>query len=104
LLLGYIGDLALSEGDVEEAVEHYQEGLSLLAGSGGYGVYTLMGHLERKEQRWREWVSEGTVSVDALRRIGKKLEQYWIEQELTAAHVQILPFFARWKRWKGVTE
>jgi tetratricopeptide (TPR) repeat protein len=97
LLLGYIGDLALLEGKPDKAIQHYKEGLSLLAGSGGYGVFTLPGHLERKEQRWREWVSEEVVSVEALRKIGENLEQYWQEKDLTVA---TLPFFARWGRWE----
>jgi tetratricopeptide (TPR) repeat protein len=96
LILGYVGDLALGEGNIDNAIQYYKEGLSLLAGSGGYGVYNLPGHLERKEQRWKEWGSEGVVSVEALREVGENLEQYWLEKGLTVA---VLPFFARWKKW-----
>jgi len=99
LLLGYLGDLALSEGDLDEAIQNYQEGFLLLTKSGGYGPYTLVGHLERKERHWKEWESEDIISSDSIREIGKRLEQFWIKKELDFTHIQALLFFTRWKGW-----
>jgi tetratricopeptide (TPR) repeat protein len=99
LLIGYLGDLALGEGDTDGAIRYYQEGFSLLAGSGGYGPYTLEGHLERTGKRWKDWVSRDIVSVDSIHEIGERLEQFWVEEGLVATHIQALLFFTRWKEW-----
>jgi tetratricopeptide (TPR) repeat protein len=97
-----LGNLALGQGRAEHAIEHYYQGIKILAVVGNYGGDTPPIYLERVE---KEFFRDNLhLPAGKIRLIGSRLLDQWQIDKYHIHYPKIRAVFYRWANWQEAKE